>query len=178
MDDIIGNEKMEATPVNVSPVRPQLNKKYCKYCGKELDADAVFCSSCGRPQGNVPIQQMTGQMMQQPVYGIPYMVSPYQSPQPTAAPNVMTNNTTTVIVERNPSNGIGVAGFVIALLGIFFLWLPFINCFLWLFGFVFSFVGLFKAPRGMAIAGFVLSLVDILLIIHIMGSIAAALALA
>lgn len=26
------------------------DSKYCKYCGKEIDADAIFCSRCGKKQ--------------------------------------------------------------------------------------------------------------------------------
>ena len=160
---------------NVSPIALQGKRKYCKYCGKELCYDAVFCSSCGRQQGNVPSQQTTGQMMQQPVDSMTYIQTAYQAPQPMAVSNV-NDNTTTVIVEESPSNGIGVAGFVIALVGLIFFWVPLVNFLLWLLGLVFSVVGVFKAPRGMAIAGLVISFIGILLILFMMGSIAAALA--
>ena len=26
------------------------NKKYCKYCGKPIDSDAIFCDKCGKKQ--------------------------------------------------------------------------------------------------------------------------------
>ena len=111
--------------------------------------------------------------MQQPVDRTTYIQSAYQAPQPVAVSNVI-DDTTTVIVEESSSNGIGVAGFVIALLGLIFFWLPLVNFLLWLLGLVFSVVGVFKVPRGMAIAGLVVSFIGILLILYMMGSIAAA----
>ena len=171
MADFDGNKVEDATPVIVSPVGTQFNKNFCKYCGKELQPGAAFCSSCGKPQGNVPVQRPSVQMTQQPVVQ-PYIVNAYQQPQP-AAP-ISTNNTTTVVVEGSHSNSIGIAGFIIALLGLVFCWVPFVDLILWFLGLIFSIIGLFKAPRGMAIAGFILSFVVIFVIIAVMGSIFAA----
>ena len=168
MADFDGNKVEDATPVVVSATGTQYYKNFCKYCGKDLQPGATFCSSCGKPQGNVPIQQPPVQMMQQPV-AQPYIVSTYQQPQPAVAPNV--SNTTTVVVESSHSNSMGIAGFVMALLGLVFFWIPFVNLILWLLGLIFSFVGLFKAPRSMAIAGLVLSLIIIFIIIVFWGTI-------
>ncbi len=164
MADFDGNKVEDATPVVVSPAGTQFNKNFCKYCGKELQPGAAFCSSCGKPQGKVHIQQPPIQMVQQPV-AQPYVATAYQQPQPVVSPNVLTNNTTTVVVESSRSNSMGVAGFIIALLGLVFCWFPFVNLILWFLGLFFSLVGLFKAPRGMAIAGLVLSLIIIFIII-------------
>ncbi len=30
---------------------------YCVYCGHEIPADAVFCSACGKKQGNAPVNE-------------------------------------------------------------------------------------------------------------------------
>ena len=170
MADFDGNNVEETTPVVVSPAGTQFNKNFCKYCGKELQPDAAFCSSCGKPQGNVPVQQPPIQMVQQPVVQ-PYVASAYQHPQPVVNPNVLTNNTTTVVVEGSHSNSMGIAGFIIALLGLVFCWVPIVDLILWFLGLIFSLVGLFKAPRGMAIAGLVLSLIIIFIIISIWGTI-------
>jgi hypothetical protein len=152
----------------VPPARTQFNKNFCKYCGKELQPGAAFCSSCGKPQGSVPIQQPPIQMVQQPVVQ-PQVAYVYQQPQPVVAPNV--SNTTTVVVEGSNSNSIGIAGFIIALLGLVFCWVPLVNLILWFLGLIFSLIGLFKSPRGMAIAGLVLSLIIIFIIISIWGTI-------
>jgi len=61
------------------------------------------------------------------------------------------------------TNGIGTAGFILALLGILLIWLPIINFMLWGLGLLFSIIGLFKKPKGLAIAGFVISMISIVI---------------
>lgn len=168
MADYDENKIEVENPIVVSPANPKYNKNFCKYCGKELQHRAAFCSSCGKPQGSVPIQQPPIQMVQQPVVQ-PQVAYVYQQPQPVVAPNV--SNTTTVVVEGSNSNSIGIAGFIIALLGLVFCWVPLVNLILWFLGLIFSLIGLFKSPRGMAIAGIVLSLIIIFIIISIWGTI-------
>ena len=53
---------------------------------------------------------------------------------------------------NNNSNGMGIAGFV------------------WLLGAIFSIVGLFKEPRGFAIAGTVISFIDLILLLLVFGA--------
>lgn len=77
-------------------------------------------------------------------------------------------------VEKK-KNGIGVAGFVLALIGLIFCWIPVLNWILWILGVIFSFIGVFKKPRGLAITGLILSFIGIIIIIVAMGAIAAAL---
>ena len=77
----------------------------------------------------------------------------------------------TVIVNqpKNNSNGLGTAGFVLALLGLFLGWIPLFGWLLWLLGFLLSIVGLFKKPRGLAIAGTIISLIGIIILVFIFG---------
>ena len=84
------------------------------------------------------------------------------------------NDRTTVIVvkQENQSNGCGVAGFVFALLSIFLSWIPYLGRIIWFLGFLLSFIGLFKSPRGLAITGFILSVIDILVLLFIVGAVA------
>lgn len=173
MTDFDMNKPEEAIPVDGTPKKVEYKKNFCKFCGKELQSDAVFCSSCGKPQNKASVQQPIVQVVQQPVVQ-PYAARAYQQPQPVVAPNVSTN-TTTVVVEGGHSNSMGTAGFIIALLGLVFCWIPVVDLILWFLGLVFSFIGLFKAPRGLAIAGFVLSFVLIIVIIVIWSSIVSAL---
>lgn len=65
-----------------------------------------------------------------------------------------------VIVNNNTksSNGLGVAGFVLGLIGLF----TFPIVIFGFLGFIFSFIGVFKAPRGLAIAGLVISIISLL----------------
>ena len=72
------------------------------------------------------------------------------------------------------SNGLGTAGFVLALLGVILCWIPILNWILWLLGLIFSFIGVFKKPKGLAITGLVLSFISIIVIIAVLGAVAAA----
>lgn len=74
------------------------------------------------------------------------------------------------IIIRNPTNGIGTAGFVLALLALVFCWVPFLDFILWLLGAIFSIIGLFRAPRGFAIAGTVISSLGIIIIVVFFGA--------
>ena len=80
-----------------------------------------------------------------------------------------------VVVIQNQSNGCGTAGFVLALLALFFSWVPVAGWILWFLGLVLSFVGLFKSPRGLAITGFILSILDLIVLIVLIGAIGAGL---
>ena len=95
-----------------------------------------------------------------------------------ASQNLQGQSGQTVIinqVEKN-SNGIGTAGFVLALLAIFLGWIPGLGWIIWLLGLIFSFVGVFKTPKGLAIAGLVISLIGIILLITVFGAILGGLA--
>lgn len=61
--------------------------------------------------------------------------------------------------QRHNSNGMGTAGFILALLSLLLAWVPVLGWILWLLGVVFSLIGLFKSPRGLAIVGMVLSMI-------------------
>lgn len=61
----------------------------------------------------------------------------------------------------NQKNGLGVAGFVVALIGAILSWIPFVNVFgviLCAVGFILALIGCFKKPRGLAIAGVILAI--------------------
>lgn len=81
----------------------------------------------------------------------------------------------TIIIreESRKSNGLGTAGFVLALLALLGCWVPVLNWILWLLGFIFSFIGIFKSPHGLAIAGLCISLVDLIPLILLLGFAAA-----
>lgn len=82
----------------------------------------------------------------------------------------------TIIIKQEPrkSNGIGTAGFVLAIIAVFLGWVPFLGWIVWVLGLIFSFVGLFKAPRGLAIAGFVISVIEVILLVTVFAGIMAA----
>lgn len=84
----------------------------------------------------------------------------------------------TIIINQQPprSNGLGVAGFVLALIAVFLGWVPVLGWILWILGLILSFCGVFKAPRGLAIAGLVISLLGLILLLVVFGALAAAFA--
>ena len=90
-----------------------------------------------------------------------------------------TGSQQTVIIQQAPSqgsNGLGTAGFILALLALIFCWVPVLDWILWILGLVLSFCGVFKAPKGLAIAGLVISLIGLIRIVVVFGAIATAVA--
>ena len=70
-------------------------------------------------------------------------------------------------MPTSQSNGLGIAGFVLGLLGLIFVWVPFLSWILLLIGLILSGVALtMKKAKGLAIAGLVLSVIGILLKIY------------
>jgi hypothetical protein len=84
---------------------------------------------------------------------------------------------TVIINQAEKSNGIGTAGFVLALIALFLGWVPFLGWIIWMLGLIFSAVGVFREPKGLAIAGLVISLIGIVLLIVVFGAILGAAAL-
>lgn len=83
----------------------------------------------------------------------------------------------TVQIVDNRSNGIGTAGFVLALLTLFFGWIPFLGWVMWLLGLIFSAVGISKAKKvkkgmGLSVAGLIISLIGVIMLFILAGSIA------
>lgn len=79
----------------------------------------------------------------------------------------------TVIIHPAPpsqSNGVGIAGFVLALISVFLGWIPVLGWIMWFLGLLFSFIGIFKVPRGLAIAGLVISLIGLILLLVVFGA--------
>ncbi len=88
-----------------------------------------------------------------------------------------TGQTIIINQQEKQSNGIGIAGFALALIALFLGWVPILGWFIWALGLIFSFIGVFKKPKGMAIAGLVISLIGILFLLVVFASIGAALVL-
>lgn len=83
----------------------------------------------------------------------------------------------TIQIVDNRSNGIGTAGFVLALLTLFFGWIPFIGWVMWLLGLIFSAMGISKAKKvnkgmGLSVAGLIISLIGVIMVFIIAGTLA------
>ena len=118
--------------------------------------------NCQPPYGYGPQQQQPyGYGPQQP-YGYgpqqPYGYGPQPAPQPWQPYGQ----------QQRRSNSMGIVGFIFALVSIFCGWIPIAGWIVWLVGAVFSFIGLFSRPRGLAIAGVIISLVLIPLIVTVL----------
>lgn len=96
-------------------------------------------------------------------------------PSPTT-PNGSNQSQVFIQMQEKKSNGMGTAGFVLSLIALLLCWIPVLDWILWFLGVIFSFVGVFKSPRGLAIAGLVISFIGIIFIIAVVGAVAGALA--
>ena len=74
--------------------------------------------------------------------------------------------------EVKKKNGIGTAGFILAIIGLVFCWVPVLDYILWFLGLLFSFIGVFKKPRGLSIAGLIISCIGIIIILAVIGAVA------
>ena len=92
------------------------------------------------------------------------------NPQPT----IIVNQTTP---EAPKTNGMGVAGFVLALLGLFLGWVPVLGWVLWVLGLIFSLVGVFRTPKGLAIAGLIITFIGLIVLLIVGAAIATAVSL-
>ncbi|MCD8303367.1 MAG: zinc ribbon domain-containing protein [Prevotellaceae bacterium] len=115
----------------------------CEECGQMVSEQASTCPHCGASLKTDS-------------------TSPAQQAQQTIYVNT-----------EHRSNGLGIAGMVLAILAFFLGWVPVLGWILWALGAIFSFIGLFKSPRGTAIAGFIISFIGLILIIAVGSAIAA-----
>lgn len=69
------------------------------------------------------------------------------------------NNGQTLIIKQEVAqkNGVGIAGFVLAVTGLVLCWAPVIKWLLLVPAFLLSFIGMFKATRTLAIIGTIVS---------------------
>ena len=157
-------------------------RSQCPHCGARIKHEekhigrTVNCPQCKRPF-TIAAEEMAdvvppSRLMRAPSIEAPPMPPPvppaipeflhgpmrHETQKPTvvfvqvpSAPTVQPVVRNVVTVHRDSTNGLGTAGFVTSLVGLF------LTCgILSPIGLLFSAAALFKAPRGMAIAGFVL----------------------
>lgn len=146
-----------ATP---PPVPPEVNNN----CGCGQD-------QCGQPHNQPQGYNNGGQYQQQP-YGQGQPQQSYNQGQPQyqqqyqqqPQQNIYVNN-----AERK-SNSMGAAGMIMAIVALFVSWIPILSWIVWMLGLIFSIIGVFKEPRGMAIAGLVISLIGVIIQIVFIGA--------
>lgn len=94
--------------------------------------------------------------------------------QPNNEPTTSGNPTIIVNQPVPKSNGMGTAGFVLALLALFLGWVPVVGWILWVLGLIFSCVGVSRTPKGLAIAGLIISLLGVILLLFVFAGLFAA----
>lgn len=114
---------------------------FCQHCGAHLPEDADYCPGCG-----VPLHAQEGQPAGQP-------------PAEDRPADVYYGRSG----SDKPVNGMGLAGMIIGICGIFFSWAPFFGAVLAIVGIILSGVGMAKHARyrlnGFAVAGLVLNII-------------------
>lgn len=81
-----------------------------------------------------------------------------------------------IVNQEKPRNGLGVAGLVLTCIGLLGSWVPILGWIIWFLGFLFSLIGIFKKPRTCAIIGLILSTIDLLILILVIGAVGAGIA--
>lgn len=148
----------------------------CPFCGEDILVDAKKCKHCrewlvdkdtseNKVKHAVVLNERAAEetrfvretqpaIVNQPIPIVNVYTTPNPAPQP------------------KQKNGIGLTGFILSLLCLVISWAPGLNIVMWILGLVFSAVGVFKKPKGFAIAGLTISLISILVIILLAAVIA------
>lgn len=154
-----------------------MSNLFCSSCRSAIAADMQTCMNCGaqivqQPSATRYQQANHHQHPSQTSYQQHPPPTPYQQPPPPIYQQPVYGGGThvTYVVQERKTNGLGTAGFVLALLGLIFCWIPVLSWILWLLGLLFSFIGVFKSPRGLAIAGLVLTFISTIILIVLIGA--------
>lgn len=135
----------DESPVIEVP-KPEPLLIHCPACGTKISRYAPSCLKCGHPICPTSNHEA----------GLP------------------TDHNQTIIIQQptRQSNGTGTAGFVLALISLILSWVPGVGWIIWFLGFLLSFIGMFKSPRGLAITGFIISIIDLIILIALIGTLA------
>ena len=81
----------------------------------------------------------------------------------------MTNVYVQNVVQSPQKNSLGTAGFVLSLVALLVGWVPVLGWIVWVLGAIFSGIGIFRKPRGLAIAGVCISFFWLIIFALIVG---------
>ena len=85
----------------------------------------------------------------------------------------VTNDYVQNVVPSPHKNSLGTAGFALSLATLFLGWVPVLGLIIWGLGAIFSTIGIFRKPRGLAIAGACISFFWLIIVILAVGVLAA-----
>lgn len=74
--------------------------------------------------------------------------------------------------QQTEKNGLGLTGFILAIISVVTGAIPILGEIIWFLGALFSIIGLFKKPRGFAIAGTIISFIGLIIIVIFFGGLA------
>ncbi|WP_298888167.1 hypothetical protein [uncultured Porphyromonas sp.] len=73
------------------------------------------------------------------------------------------------MVPNQNKNSLGTAGFTLSLVALVVGWFPVVGWIVWVLGAIFSTIGIFRKPRGLAIAGACISFFWLIIFVLIFG---------
>ncbi|WP_297729746.1 hypothetical protein [uncultured Porphyromonas sp.] len=94
---------------------------------------------------------------------------PYESRNKEQQDKPVTNVYVQNVVQSPQKNSLGTAGFVLSLVALLVGWVPVLGWIVWILGAIFSGIGIFRKPRGLAIAGVCISFFWLIIFALIVG---------
>ena len=94
---------------------------------------------------------------------------PYESRNEEQQDKPVTNDYVQNAVPSPQKNSLGTAGFVLSLVALVVGWFPVVGWIVWFLGAIFSTIGIFRKPRGLAIAGACISFFWLIIFVLIFG---------
>lgn len=94
---------------------------------------------------------------------------PYESRNEEQQDKPVTNDYVQNAVPTPRKNPLGTAGFALSLVALVVGWFPVVGWIVWVLGAIFSTIGIFRKPRGLAIAGACISFFWLIIFVLIFG---------
>ena len=94
---------------------------------------------------------------------------PYENRNEEQQNKPVTNVYVQNVVPNQNKNSLGTAGFALSLVALVVGWFPVVGWIVWVLGAIFSTIGIFRKPRGLAIAGACISFFWLIIFVLIFG---------